>query len=83
MRRHEAAIRACYQDAYGWPTPPAAIAERRANRTMRHHVRGWITQWDMLRVAGVHADLVEQAAASDYSENDLLTERPEGFDDPA
>ena len=50
---------------------------------MRHHVRGWITQWDMLRVAGVHADLVEQAAASDYSENDLLTERPEGFDDPA
>jgi hypothetical protein len=80
LRRHEAAIRACYREAYDWPAEPAQIGERRANRTLRHHIRGWITQWDMLRVAGVRTGVSERAAASDYSESALLTETPEGFD---
>jgi hypothetical protein len=78
--RHEAAIRACYEEAYGWQARPADIAERRANRTLRHHIRGWITQWDMLRVAGVHTGVTERALTSDYSENDLLTEAPLDLD---
>jgi hypothetical protein len=37
----------------------------------------------MLRVAGLRAGIVEQQVATDYSQNTLLTETPESFDDPA
>ena len=82
LRRHEAAIRDCYSTAYGWPAPPAEIGDRQANRTMRHHIRGWITQWDMLRVAGIRATVIETVTLSDYTEDDRLTETPDGFDGP-
>lgn len=82
LRRHEAALRATYTEAYGWPAPPAEIAARQANRTMRHHIRGWITQWDMLRIAGIHASVVETVSITDYTEDERLTETPDGFDTP-
>lgn len=80
LRRHETAIRNCYTEAYGWPAPAAVIAARQANRTMRHHIRGWITQWDMLRVEGVRAGVIETAMVTDYSEDQRLTETPDGFE---
>ena len=80
LRRHEATIRACYTEAYGWAAPPAEIGVRQANRTMRHHIRGWITQWDMLRVAGIRGGVIETVSATDYSEDARLTETPDGFD---
>jgi hypothetical protein len=83
LRRHEVAIRACYEEAYDWRAEPAAIGERRANRTLRHHIRGWITQWDMMRVAGARTGVIERAATADYSQSDLLTEKPDGFDESA
>lgn len=82
LRQHEEKIRACYTEAYGWEAPQADIAARTANRTMRHHIRGWITQWDMLRIQGVHTTPIEKASTSDYSEDQRLTELPEGSDDP-
>lgn len=83
LQHHEQAIRNCYTDAYGWTAPPAEIGARQANRTMRHHIRGWITQWDMLRIAGIRANVVETVSMSDYTEDERLTETPDGFDPPA
>ena len=82
LARHEQAVRNCYAEAYDWAAPRAAMGVRQANRTMRHHIRGWITQWDMLRVAGIDAGVVETVAITDYSEDERLTETPEGFSDP-
>ena len=83
LRRHEHTIRDCYTEAYGWSAPPAEIGARQANRTMRHHIRGWITQWDMMRIAGIRARVIETISMTDYSQDDRLTETPDGFDDPA
>ena len=83
LRRHEHTIRDCYTEAYGWSAPPAEIGARQANRTMRHHIRGWITQWDMMRIAGIRARVIETVSMTDYSQDDRLTETPDGFDDPA
>lgn len=80
LRRHEAAIRDCYREAYGWDAPPATIAERLKNRTMRHHIRGWVTQWDMLRISGSRTTLIEETFQPDYQQDDQLTEAPDGFD---
>jgi hypothetical protein len=82
LRQHEATLRDAYTEAYGWTAPPAEIGARQANRTMRHHIRGWITQWDMLRIAGIRASVVETVSITDYSEDDRLTETPDGFDAP-
>jgi hypothetical protein len=82
LRRHETAIRGCYTEAYGWPAPPAEIGARQANRTMRHHIRGWITQWDMLRIAGLRTSVIETVSLTDYTEDERLTETPDGFDTP-
>ena len=82
LARHEQAVRNCYTEAYEWQAPQAEMGVRQANRTMRHHIRGWITQWDMLRVAGIDAGVVETVAITDYSEDERLTETPEGFSDP-
>jgi hypothetical protein len=76
LHRHAERVRVCYTTAYGWPAPKAVIAERRANRTMRHHIRGWIMQWDVLRLQGVASALEITAPGSDYSEDPRLTEAP-------
>jgi hypothetical protein len=81
LHRHAERLRACYAAAYGWPAPAAVIAERRANRTMRHHIRGWIMQWDVLRLQGVASTLEITTSDSDYSPDATLTEPP--TEDPA
>jgi hypothetical protein len=83
LRRHEVAVRDCYTEAYGWAAPPAQIGARQANRTMRHHIRGWIMQWDTLRIAGIRASVIETVSMTDYTEDERLTETPDGFDTPA
>ena len=83
LRRQETTVRECYSEAYDWAAAPAEIGARQANRTMRHHIRGWIMQWDMLRIAGTRASVVDTVSTTDYSEDERLTEVPEGFDTPA
>jgi hypothetical protein len=74
LRRHAETLRRGYAMAYGWAAPPALVAERRANRTMRHHIRGWIAQWDVLRLQGRAAGLEHDTIAPNYAETPDLDE---------
>lgn len=74
LRRREATLRGCYTVAYGWNAPQAALLPRENTRTMRHHIRGWVTEWDMLRLGGTRASIEVTPLAADYTENaDLET----------
>lgn len=74
LRRHAERLRVSYGMAYEWEAPPAVVGERRANRTMRHHIRGWITQWDVLRLQGRAAGLEHGTVAVNYAETEDLDE---------
>ncbi len=69
-----------YSTAYGWAAPPLAPAERISSRTMRQYIKGWITQWDLLRLEGQSVSLVSETFATDYSENADLGEPPPSFE---
>ncbi len=74
LHRHAETLRRGYSLAYGWDAPPAEVGERRANRTMRHHIRGWIAQWDILRLQGRSAALEHASMPTNYAESDALAE---------
>ena len=80
LRRHAERLRVSYGMAYDWEPPSVQIGERRANRTMRHHVRGWITQWDVLRLQGRAARLEHGTVAVNYAETADLDEPPPDAD---
>jgi hypothetical protein len=56
---------------------PLEPKERPTTRTMRHHIRGWITQWDMLRLYGRRASVDVEAMRAGYEERDDLAEPTE------
>lgn len=74
LRRHTETLRRSYSEAYGWAAPPLPVGERQASRTFRHHVRGWITQWDVLRLQGRTAGLELDTVAPNYEECAALEE---------
>jgi hypothetical protein len=76
LLRHAETLRRGYAKAYGWATPLPEIGERRANRTMRHHIRGWITQWDVLRLQGREAAVEHATLPPNYAETPDLDEAP-------
>lgn len=76
LRRHAERLRVSYGMAYEWEPPALPVGERRANRTMRHHIRGWITQWDVLRLQGRAAALEHGTVAVNYAETGDLDEPP-------
>ncbi len=82
LARCQTKIRGLYTTAYGWAAPELAPAERISSRTMRQYIKGWITQWDLLRLEGRDVSLVSETFASDYSEDASLGEPPEP-DQPA
>jgi hypothetical protein len=43
---------------------------------MRHHIRGWITQWDVLRLQGRTAELELGTVVSNYAQAEELDEPP-------
>ncbi len=69
LLRHAAALRRGYSAAYGWEAPLLPLGERRAGRTIRHHVRGWITQWDVQRLGGEAGGLELGTVAANYAES--------------
>jgi hypothetical protein len=69
-----------YSSAYNWPAPPLPAAERTSSRTMRQYIKGWITQWDLLRLDGRDVVLVSGSIASNYTEDATLAE-PGALDD--
>lgn len=77
LARHAETLRDCYQAAYGWPTPPAAAAPRQSTRSMRQHIRGWITEWDMQRLFGRSSGIEISTMPTDYSEDSELSSPPE------
>jgi hypothetical protein len=62
-------LRVLYTEAYGWSAPPLPPAERTSTRTMRHHVKAWVTQWDMLRLAGARVAIAAETLAGSYDED--------------
>jgi len=81
LLRHAETLRQAYASAYGWEAPPLPVGERRANRTIRHHIRGWITQWDVLRLQGRATGLELSCLPPNYGESADLTEAPPAADD--
>jgi hypothetical protein len=67
-------VQRLYSSAYNWPAPALPPAERTSSRTMRQYIKGWITQWDMLRLDGRDVVLVSGSIASNYTEDSTLTE---------
>lgn len=81
LRRHAERLRVSYGMAYDWEAPSLPVGERRTNRTMRHHIRGWITQWDLLRLQGRAAALEHGTVATNYAETADLDEVQSDGDD--
>ena len=76
-------VQRLYSAAYDWPAPLLPPAERTSSRTMRQYIKGWITQWDLLRLfGGIGGALVDDRIASNYTEDVNLGE-PRPLDDEA
>jgi hypothetical protein len=67
-------VQRLYSSAYNWPAPALPAAERTSSRTMRQYIKGWITQWDLLRLDGRDVVLVSANIVSDYTEDPTLAE---------
>lgn len=80
-------VRALYESAYGWLPPAEADAgEPGPSRSMRQHVRDWITRWDLLRLDPAYRpDIETRTEAPDLTERpDLeLSDEPEEDQEPA
>ncbi len=74
LARCQEKVRLLYAEAYGWTAPMLAPAERVSSRTMRQYIKGWVTQWDLLRLEGRDVVLVSELMENDYSENAALGE---------
>jgi P-loop Domain of unknown function (DUF2791) len=78
-------VRVLYERAYGWQPPIETVTEPGPSRSMRQHVRDWITRWDLLRLDPTYQpDIETQDVAPDLRERpDLeLTDEPEDEDAP-
>jgi hypothetical protein len=73
-------VQRLYSAAYDWPAPALPAAERTSSRTMRQYIKGWITQWDLLRLGGGDVVLVDGSIPSNYAEDAMLAE-PRALDD--
>jgi len=81
-------LRAChdklqhlYADAYDWPAPALPPPMRTGSRTMRHYIKGWVTQWDLARLLGRGGALVTERLATNYTEESSLDVAPPAEDD--
>jgi bacteriophage exclusion system BrxC/D-like protein len=78
-------VRALYERAYGWQPPFDVVNDSGPSRSMRQHVRDWITRWDLLRLDPAYRpDIETQTVAPDLTERpDLeLSDEPEEEDEP-
>jgi bacteriophage exclusion system BrxC/D-like protein len=85
LQRTHDRVRELYAEAHGWPPPPEELPRDRPARSIRQHVRDWITRWDLLRLDPAYlADIETQAVAPDLAERpDLeVSEEPEDEDGP-
>jgi hypothetical protein len=73
-------VQRLYSAAYNWPAPPLPPPERTSSRTIRQYIKGWITQWDLLRLDGGDVVLISDSIASNYTEDATLAE-PRALDE--
>jgi P-loop Domain of unknown function (DUF2791) len=60
-------VRDLYRAAYGWQPPAEILAD--GKRSMRQHVRDWITRWDLLRLDPAYRpDIEVQSLQVDLAE---------------
>ena len=69
-------LRALYSEAYDWPAPVLPPPVRTGSRTMRHYIKGWVTQWDLARLLGRTGPLVTEALVTTYTEEISLETAP-------
>jgi hypothetical protein len=62
-----------YREAYDWEPPAMDAPERTATRTMRQYIKGWITEWDMLRLTGEVTQSVAEEMTANYAEDESLS----------
>jgi hypothetical protein len=62
-----------YREAYDWEPPATDAPERTATRTMRQYIKGWITEWDMLRLTGDVTQTVADEMTANYAEDESLS----------
>ena len=76
-------IRSVHGTAYGWEPPHVPSIERLSSTRMREYVKGWITEWDLKRLApeeNVEIELTE--LKQDYSEDVELETSTEEIPQP-
>ena len=77
-------VRALYEAAYGWSSPDGSPSDLGQRRSMRQHVRDWITRWDLLRLdPGYRPDIEVQSITVDLAERpDLeISDEPDEEDE--
>lgn len=72
-------LRGLHGSAYGWAAPDGGVGDFQDDRSMREYVRGWINEWDLLRLDPSYRPEIEfDQVTSDYSEEPELEVPPEG-----
>ena len=63
-------IRSIHASAYGWDPPQVSSVEQLSSTRMREYVRGWITAWDLKRLApDEDVDIEVTEVKQDYTED--------------
>jgi hypothetical protein len=72
-------VRDLHSLAFGWTAPPARERETLSSRSIREHVRSWITEWDlMLLYPDYRPEVVIEEVQADYSEDTDLSREDRG-----
>jgi len=72
-------VRAIHASAYQWTPPTISPGERLSSTRMREYVKGWITEWDLKRLAPEEAvDLEVTPLRPSYTEDAELENPLEG-----
>lgn len=87
---HDKRIEEIYQkiwsvhaQAYGWNPPQVPTIERLSSTRMREYVKGWITEWDLKRLApGETVEIELTEVRQDYTEDADLEASPDEVAQP-
>jgi hypothetical protein len=79
-------VRGLYHQAYGWPPEDIDIGPLAATKSMRQHIKSWITTWDLERLyRGLRPEIETIALPPNYQEMKEIEPAPEpigaDFDD--
>jgi hypothetical protein len=79
-----AKIRGFYSAAYNWDVTAALVdvGDRETTKSMRQHIKSWITAWDLQRLYGTRPEIETLNVVPDYAENkDMEILASPNFDD--